>query len=188
VISTVVLALIFAGGSTLAATPDQVESIIRNIDTPRDTPIPFVEHQTNRLLTEPLILKGEILFGTDSTISKQIGEPFDERITISAQRVELQRKGKTRRLKLDRRPDIKAFYLGIQALLAGDATALFKSFDVAATENVDGWRLDLAPKERKLNKFVTRFVISGKAEQVLTVRTEQPGGDWQEMSFHAPVN
>ena len=71
----------------------------------------------------------------------------------------------------------------MQALIAGDVTALFESFEVAITENDNGWSLDLVPKEKKLRKFVARLVISGKGARVLKVRTEQPGGDWQEMSF-----
>lgn len=182
------LALLLAGGIASAATPERIESIIRGITTPRDTPIPFVERRTNRLLSEPLVLHGEIRFATDGTLSKQIREPFNERITISARRVELQRKDKVRRLSLDRRPDIKAFYVGMQALLAGDALALLQTFDVVASESADGWSLDLTPKEKKLRKFVSRMVISGKAAQVLMVRTEQPDGNWQEMSFHAEAN
>jgi hypothetical protein len=170
---------------TLAAsTPEQVESIISNINTPRDTPIPFVEHRTSQLLTEPLMLSGEIEFTTDGTLSKWIGEPFDEHIIISAQHVELRRKNKTRRLSLDQRPDIKAFYVGMQALLAADASALFESFDITAAESTDGWSLALTPREKKLSKFVARLTISGKETQVQMVRTEQPGGDWQEMLFH----
>ena len=185
---TVLLALLFAGGITSATTPEQVESIIRGIATPRDTPIPFVERRTNRLLTEPLLLQGEILFSTDGTLLKQIGEPFDERITISARHVELRRDNKVRRLSLDRRPDIKAFYVGMQALLAGDALALFESFDVIATRDANNWSLDLAPKEKKLRKFVARMKITGTADQVQTVRTEQPDGNWQEMSFHTEID
>jgi len=188
IIGALLLTSVLANSNNLAATSDQIESIIQHIDTPRDTPIPFTERRSNRLLTEPLALSGEIVFTTDGTLSKQVGEPFHERITISAQRVEFQRKDKTRRLALNRRPDIKAFYVGMQALLAGDATALFESFDVTATTNAARWSLDLTPKEKKLRKFVARLLISGKAAQVLTVRTEQPGGDWQEMSFHATTD
>jgi len=179
---------VVAAGDTSTTTPEQVESIIRGIETPRDTPIPFVEHRTSQLLTKPLTLNGEIEFTTDGTLSKQVGKPFDEHITISAQRVELRRKDKVRRLSLDRRPDIKAFYVGMQALLAGDVSALFESFDISATESADGWSLELAPREKKLRKFVARLVISGEAAQVRIVRTEQSGGDWQEMSFHAEAD
>lgn len=182
------LVVSLANVAVVAAMPNQVESIIQRIDTPRDTPIPFIERRTNRLLTEPLTLRGEILFTSDGTLSKQVGAPFEERITISAQHVELQRKDKIRRLSLDRRPDIKAFYVGMQALLAGDAAALFASFEVTVTDDAAGWHLDLTPKEKKLRKFVSRLVISGKAARVLTVRTEHPGGDWQEMSFHNPAH
>jgi hypothetical protein len=178
------VALLVICGTTMAETGEQVAAIIGKIETPRDRPIEFVERRANRLLTEPLILNGHIIFTSDGTLVKEIGEPFAERIMISARQVELQRAGKVRRLSLDRRPDIKAFYVGMQALLAGDATALFESFEVVASEDEDEWRLDLTPKERKLSRFVARFVISGTAERVRTVRTEQPGGDWQEMSFY----
>lgn len=182
------LVLLLAGVVTSAATPEQVESIIRGIDTARDTPIAFVERRTNRLLAEPLTLKGNIQFSADGTLSKQIEAPFDERITISARHVELQRKGKIKRLSLNRRPDIKAFYVGMQALLAGDAATLFESFDVTLTESGDHWSLDLTPKEKKLRKFVAHMVISGIAARVQMVRTEQPDGNWQEMSFHVAAD
>lgn len=185
--ATVLLSMMLTG-LVGAATVEKIESLVRSIDTPRDTPIPFTERRANRLLAEPLTVNGEILFTSDGTLSKRIGEPFDENVTISAQRVALQRGKKMRHLSLDRRPDIKAFYTGMQALIAGDATALFESFDVTATENENGWSLDLAPKEKKLRKFVARLVISGRGARVLTVRTEQPGGDWQEMSFDAAAN
>ena len=182
-----VCTLLLAAGC-FAETPDRITAVVRGIDTPRDTPIPFVERRTNALLAEPLTLSGEILFTTDGTLSKKVGPPFDESITISARRVEFSRKGKTKRLALDRRPDIKAFYIGMQALLAGDLPALLDAFEVVATETVDDWRLDLVPREEKLRTFVSRMVISGRAGRVLTVRTEQPGGDWQEMSFDRAAN
>ena len=169
--------------ASFAATPEQIESVVRGIDTPRDTLIPFVERRANRLLTEPLKISGQILFTADGTLSKQVDPPFDESITISARRVEFSRMGKTRRVSLNRRPDIKAFYVGMQALLAGDASALLDSFEVVSTIDTDHWSLDLVPREEKLRTFVSRMVISGRAGRVLTVRTEQPGGDWQEMSF-----
>ncbi len=178
------VALLLAGATTSAATQEQIESIILGIDTPRDRPIYFVERRTNRLLTKPLTLKGNIRFSADGTLSKKIEEPFQERVTISARHVELERKDKIKRLALDRRPDVKAFYVGIQALLDGDAATLLESFDVTLTERGDRWSLNLTPREKKLRKFVAHMVISGIASQVRMVRTEQPDGNWQEMSFH----
>lgn len=176
-----------AGADTPTATTEPVADVVRRIvagiETPRDTPIPFVEQRTSRLLDEPLTLDGEIWFAGDGTLSKRIGAPFDEQITISARRIELRRDGKFRRLSINRRPDIKAFYAGMQALLAGDVTALYGVFDVAASADADRWQLDLTPRDDQLNRFVARLVISGSGSRVRIVRTEQPGGDWQEMSF-----
>jgi len=178
-----VICTLLLAATGFAATPEQIEAVVRSIDTPRDIPIPFVERRANQLLAEPLTLSGEILFTADGTLSKKVGPPFNESITISARRVEFSRMGKTKRLSLNRRPDIKAFYIGMQALLAGDASALLDSFDVVSTQNADDWSLDLVPREEKLRTFVSRMVIFGRASRVLRVRTEQPGGDWQEMSF-----
>ena len=90
-----------------AANADEIARIVSQIDTPRDTPIPFTEQRTNALLTEPLQLAGEILFTEDGTLVKTITSPFSESIRISARKVEMQRDGKSRRVSLRRRPDMR---------------------------------------------------------------------------------
>lgn len=163
----------------------RVASILGSIDTPRDEPIPFIERRQSQLLEEPLVLYGEVLFTWDGTLSKHIERPFQERVTISAESMELERKGRVRRVSLDKRPGVKVFYAGMRALLDGDTDALFELFDVSAAAGEEAnWRIELIPKEADLRTFVEQLIISGQGDQVLTVHTDQAGGDWQEMSFN----
>ena len=163
---------------------DRVATILGGIKMPRDAPIPFVEKRQSQLLEEPLILFGEVLFTQDGTLSKRIEKPFQERVTISADSMEMERKGRVRRVSLDKRAGVKVFYAGMRALLNGDTDALFELFEVATTAGEDeSWTIELVPKAADLRTFVEQLTISGQGGQVLTVHTNQPGGDWQEMSF-----
>ena len=163
----------------------RVASILGDIDTPRDEPIPFIERRQSQLLEEPLVLYGEVLFTEDGTLSKRIERPFQERVTISAESMELERKGRVRRVSLDKRAGVKVFYAGMRALLDGDTDALFEQFDVsAAVGEGANWRIELIPKDTDLRTFVEQLIITGQGSQVLMVHTDQPGGDWQEISFN----
>lgn len=163
---------------------DRIAEILGNIDTPRNETIPFVEKRQNQLLEEPLILHGEVLFAADGTLSKRIERPVQERVTISADSLELARNGRVRRVSLDKRAGVKVFYAGMRALLDGDTGSLFELFVVSASVgDAENWTIELVPKDADLRTFVEQMIISGQGGQVITVHTDQPGGDWQEMSF-----
>lgn len=165
----------------------RVVEILDGIETPRDEPIPFVEKRQSQLLAEPLILHGHVSFSRDGVLAKSIDRPFRESVLITGERMELERDGKTRRVSLDKRAGVKVFYAGMRALLNGDAHALLELFDVTTEDIDERWRLRLVPKQDELRTFVEKLTISGQGSQVLTVHTDQPGGDWQEMSF-TPVS
>ncbi|MDH3510047.1 MAG: hypothetical protein OER85_04230 [Gammaproteobacteria bacterium] len=162
----------------------RVATILGGIDTPRGEPIPFIEKRQSQLLEEPLVLYGNVLFTQEGTLSKRIERPFQERVTISANSMELERKGRVRRVSLDKRAGVKVFYAGMRALLERDTDALIELFDVSTFADEEAnWRIELVPKEAGLRTFVEQLIISGRGSHVLTVHTDQPGGDWQEMSF-----
>lgn len=162
---------------------DSVIDILNAIEATRSIPILFTERRSSRLLDEPLILSGEITFIEGGALRKQISRPVVESVLISADTIELSRNGKTRRLSMDRRGDLKAFYLGMQALLTGDSQGLLELFEASSSVEQDAWTIDLVPKTAELRKFLSRLTVTGRGSQIRTLLTEQPGGDWQEMSF-----
>ncbi|HUO81318.1 MAG TPA: LolA-related protein [Gammaproteobacteria bacterium] len=168
---------------TVPAAADDFESILEAIETPRDVPIPFVEKRGNALLAEPLVLTGEAEFGADGTLSKSIETPFRERVVITRDMLELTRDGRTRRLSLQRKDDVRQFYAALRALLEGDAQTLRELFTIETARNADCWRLVLVPAAEPLAAFVGRMVVSGRSSRVLEVRTEHAADDWQSLSF-----
>lgn len=180
--------LFFFCSATLADDGGRVEVILAHIKTDKSAPIPFIEKRNNKLLKEPLVLTGEITFTEDGVLTKQITQPVLESVMISADSLELQRKGKTKRLSMDRRADIKAFYTGMRALLNGDTETLFEMFDASSSTNDEDWTIDLIPKATDLQKFLDHLTVTGRGSEVLKVLTVQPGGDWQELSFNTEAD
>ena len=162
---------------------DDFESILEAIETPRDVSIPFVEKRGNALLAEPLVLTGEVEFSADGALAKTIETPFRERVVITRDRLELTRDGRTRRLSLQRKDDVRQFYAALRALLEGDAQTLRELFTIETARNADCWRLVLVPAAEPLAAFVGKMVVSGRSSRVLEVRTELSADDWHSLSF-----
>ena len=169
--------------SAAPAPADDFESILAGIETPRDVAIPFQEQRGNALLAEPLVLTGEVEFGADGALSKSIETPFRERVVITRDTLELTRDGRTRRLSLQRKDDVRQFHVALRALLEGDVQTLRGLFAIESTRNADCWRLVLVPAGPPLASFVDRMIVSGRSSRVLEVRTEHAADDWQSMSF-----
>jgi hypothetical protein len=169
--------------NVVLADDDRLALIVGQLQAQLNQPVAFTETRSNELLDEPLLLTGELLYTSDGTLGKTILEPLQERVTITPQYVEMERKGRGRRLALKDRPDIGAFYAGMRALLEGDVEALRELFDASLEEGADGWTISMAPQSADLSEFVERLIVSGAGPHVLRVRTEQPNGDWQEMQF-----
>lgn len=180
---TTIISLLLFAGSALADGSVPLADILDEIEARRDEAIPFVETRHSQLLEQPLILHGHVIFTADAALSKRIEQPVRESVTISPDGMELEREGKRRRVSLDKRADVKVFYAGMRALLDGDAEALDDIFEVSTNRVGSEWRIVLVPKDAGLRTFVDKLTISGSGARVLTVETEQPGGDRQEMSF-----
>lgn len=179
----VLLTACLAGAPASAA--GEVETILARIETPRGVAVPFVERRKNALLEEPLRLTGTVTFGEDGVLSKIIEHPFHERVSISRDAVELERDGRTRRLSLRRKDEVRSFYVALRALLEGDADTLNALFEIEATTGAGRWTLKLVPSGPPLSEFLHCMVIRGRSGRVHLIRTVQSGGDWQEMTFES---
>ena len=154
--------IVFVFSTVLADDASQVAAILGNIQTDRTVPIPFTEKRSSGLLDEPLMLSGEIVFSEDGVLTKRITQPARESVTISADSLELRRKGRIRRLSMDRRPDIRAFYAGMRARLSRDTATLFELFAATPTVNGDDWTIDLVPLSVDLQAFLEHLTVTGR--------------------------
>jgi len=173
------------GPASAAADSSSLDEVLAGIETPRDRPVQFVEVRMNPLLKEPLQLHGVVIFASDGSLAKVVSEPFDERVRISADFIEMQRGGRLRRLPLKRGHELGELYAGLRALLEGDAVTVNEIFVAGVVSGgvKEHWRFELEPRSSRFGEYAQRLVISGEAGQVRVIRVELTGGEWQEMTL-----
>jgi hypothetical protein len=183
--SILVVLLLLVMGQAIAGdtTRESIEKILDGLALPDYTPQAFVERRQNKLLTEPLVFRGEVLLSSDGTFSKTIDTPFRERVLITNDFLELERNGKTKRLSLQRERGARGLYAGLRAFLERDIETLLSLFEVAAVESGVSWHVELVPVDPKLKRHLARMMIAGKGPDIVSIRTMQTEDNWQEMLF-----
>jgi hypothetical protein len=175
-----------AGDVTDDATGDAMDAaaIFRDLYTPRDVPVAFIERRSNALLSEPLVLTGSVVLSADGELSKIITGPLRESVVITPDRIRLERDGHAREIPIGRQKGAREFYLGLRALLDGDLDTVTELFEITATRSGDdGWRIELVPQKQRMKKFVERMIVSGEGSAVMRIHTIQSVDSWQEMIF-----
>lgn len=158
-------------------------AILTQVNTRRDVPVDFVELRMNRLLREPLELTGVLVYASDGALTKEITSPIRESLTLSDTYLEVSRDGRSRKLRLNRMPDVTELYAVLRALLDGDADAIEASFAVTSQQTGESWSATLVPHGMPLAGIVTEMSVSGRGSRLLRIHIEQPGGSWQTLTI-----
>ncbi len=177
--------LLFVMGQAIAGDTarESIDKILGGLALPDYAPQAFVERRQNKLLTEPLVFRGEVILSSDGTFLKIIDTPFRERVLITNDFLELERNGKTKRLSLQRARGAHGLYAGLRAFLERDIETLLSLFEVAAVETGQSWRVELVPLDSKLKRHVVLMMIAGEGPDIVSIRTMQTEDNWQEMLF-----
>jgi len=160
-----------------------IEELMSRFGSPDYEAKPFIERRQNKMLREPLVLKGEVILVSDRTLTKIISEPFQERISIGNGRLEMERGGRKRSVALRQNRGAEQFYKGLLAFLEHDVDTLLKYFLITDLKAGDMWTVELAPRNDELKKIVERMLITGLGSNINTILTVQSEENWQEMSF-----
>lgn len=144
----------------------------------------FVERKTLHMLSEPLVASGTLTYRAPDQVQKITLQPRRERMAISGDRLTIQDgpDEQVRILSLTDNPEIGAFVEGIRATLAGDETALDRFYTLRLAGNAEDWQLLLQPKAAKLKEILSWIRISGSANRIRAVETQESDGDYSEMS------
>jgi hypothetical protein len=95
----------------------------------------------------------------------------------------VERAGHRHVVDLHRYPQLLPFIESIRATLAGDRSALEKTFHVDFSGTVRRWTLTLVPLDRQLARTVKQVQIDGSADQLLKVEIRQSDGDRSLMTL-----
>jgi hypothetical protein len=145
----------------------------------------FTERKTMRMLSEPLLASGTLLYLAPDQVQKITVLPQRERVAVRGDTVTIEggqdERGRT--LSLTDYPEIGGIVEGVRATLAGDLPTLRRFYAVQLEGSAADWRLMLQPTQPKLQKFVKQIRIAGSGNKVHTVETEDSDGDLTQMSI-----
>lgn len=160
-----------------AADPGTDALLARLVRPPPDA-TPFVEVRYSALLTDPLVVAGELEHRVDGGLVRQVQEPYLETTTLLGENVTVERDGKRpRQFSLDRAPELRGMLNGFGAMLKGDRAMLEQFFEIASNESDGVWRIDLVPRSDKLRARLARIRVDGQEDRANCMTMEEPDDD-----------
>jgi Outer membrane lipoprotein carrier protein LolA-like len=147
-----------------AAAPD-TDALIARLARPAPASVRFTEARFSSLLREPLVVSGELGYSGPASLDRRVETPYHETTTIRGDSVRVEREGEApRSFALKRAPELQGLLTGFSALLTGDAAALHRSFDVAASGSDESWSLVLKPSDPRARRRLQQITIDGRSD------------------------
>jgi len=145
----------------LAATlAEQVQARLYNEPVLRGQ---FEQTQALKGFSKPLVSKGDFLLARERGVIWATQSPFPSTLVVTRERiVSSNGKGAAQRIDASKEPGLKQVNDIVFALLSGDLKALSGKFDVSGEVPAHGgWKLQLAPRDANLARFLGPVELSG---------------------------
>jgi outer membrane lipoprotein carrier protein LolA len=143
----------------------------------------FVEHKYTKLLTRPLESSGTLIYEAPDRMIKRTLKPKPETMTVDAERLVLERQGRTRTLRLQDYPVLWAFIESLRSTLKGDLGALERFYEVDLAGDPQRWILSMRPKDAKMSRVISSIEIAGAQGRIQTVKVQEAQGDRSVMTI-----
>ena len=143
----------------------------------------FVEHKYMKLLKAPLESSGTLIYEAPDSLIKRTLKPKAETMTVEAERLTLERQGRTRTLRLQDYPVLWAFIESIRSTLKGDLGALRRFYDVELKGDPQRWVLSMKPKDAKMIRVIDSIEIAGSQGRIKSVKVQEAQGDRSVMTI-----
>ena len=159
-----------------------LESLMAKLAQVTKAELDFTEIHTSIFLTDELITSGTMVYRAPDFISKQVDDPYKEKIRISGDQIFIEKenaKGNSQKkvYSLANYEGLSTAVESVRATLAGNLSGLIDHFDVELAGLVDSWKLTLLPKTETSKEFVEEIVVNGSAEKINQIETTEPNGD-----------
>lgn len=179
------VAVLLTIATTIASAADPgTDALLDRLARPAPETTPFVEVRYSALLTEPLVVAGELEHRDDGALVRRVQEPYSETTTLLGENVTVQRDGsRPRRFSLDRAPELRGMLNSFGAMLKGDRATLEQQFEIASSEYDNAWRIDLVPRGDKLRARLARIRVDGQSDRANCMTMEEPDGDATVMAI-----
>jgi len=166
-----------------AAADWNITQLMQQLAAVKSASAHFVERKYLRLLKEPLVDSGTLVYRAPDQLRKDTLEPQIEKMAIDGDRLSIERDGKTQTLQLEQYPEIWVIIEGIRATLAGDLVTLKRYYRVGLQGAAVSWQLSLVPSDPKIEKLIRSIRIFGDGAHVRRIVTDEAGGDHTDMTI-----
>ena len=144
----------------------------------------FSERKFDRLLKQPLLSSGTLIYVAPDQLQKETLAPVPSRMTVKGDRLTVvQPDGKTRDLSLSDYPALGALIESARATLAGDGATLARYYSPTLTGDARAWSLLLEPRDERLRAILTSIRIQGAGNAIRGIETQEHDGDRTEMTI-----
>lgn len=170
------LAVLLALGLCNSALAWDIEQLMTLLASQREGHATFVETTYLKMLERPLESSGELMFAAPDRLEKRTLLPKREVLSLQGDQLSMERKGRTRVVRISDYPEIALFIESIRGTLMGDRAALERAYELTLSGDEQRWHLELIPKADAA-KIVSRINIGGSGVRVDSVEIAQADGD-----------
>jgi outer membrane lipoprotein-sorting protein len=143
----------------------------------------FTEKRSIAMLEQTLESSGRLSFEAPDTFVRETLEPRREKLVVVGNQLTLTQGTRVRTLALDATPEAAVMVEAIRGTLTGNRDALERYFKANVSGDARQWRLDLAPRDWRLQAQVRSIRVSGRDAVVREVAVTLADGDRSVMSI-----
>ena len=173
--------------STALASDWGITSLMEQLAKNKGGLTTFTEKKHIAMLDIPLESSGELHYTAPNYLEKKTLKPKLESFVLDDGVITINRGKKKHTLKLKRHPKIAIFIESIRGTLAGDKTALERSYQLGLTGSATQWTLTLLPTDKSMNNLLDNIIIHGRHEKINTIEIHQADGDYSIMNIEEPA-
>ncbi|HMK86276.1 MAG TPA: outer membrane lipoprotein carrier protein LolA [Steroidobacteraceae bacterium] len=176
-------ALLWLAAPGARAASADLDELMRLLAARREGQVEFVEQHYRKLLKRPVESSGILVYEAPDRLEKRTLEPRAETLSITGERLSIQRGSRSRALDLTAYPAIGPFVESMRATLGGNLGTLARIFTVDFDGDLSHWTLTLVPRDAQAQSYVSRVRIEGARERLLQVEILEADGDHSVMTL-----
>ncbi|GBG15783.1 acyltransferase [Novimethylophilus kurashikiensis] len=143
----------------------------------------FVEKKSIAMLEKPVESSGELFYTAPDRLEKRTLKPRPESMVLDRGTLTVEQKGRKHVLPLQNYPEVAAFIDSIRGTLAGDKSALERTYQLNLSGDQQAWTLLLTPIDAKMKKIVEKIRIAGIGNELRSIEIKQADGDSSLMTI-----
>ena len=160
-----------------------LDSLMRTLAQHKSGKAAFTEKKFIALLDKPVESSGELVYVAPDHLEKNTFKPIPEFMVLDHGILNIESEGQKHTLPLGEYPEIAAFIDSIRATLAGDRTALERTYHLFLGGSSAHWTLVLLPYAPDMAALISRINIAGEDGLVRSIEIVQADGDRSVMGI-----